>query len=170
MARQMSFFKPEPKDFGGALSVKGKRKTARVLDCRKPLHFVLKSKRTGNLCAHRVLIRKLLYLYAKRFGVKVYKESVQKDHFHFCIKITNRLLYRAFIRALTGVMSQHLGKGLWILTPYSRVVTWGRDFAYVLDYLLLNDCEVRKIVPYAIRKSKRPRPTSSFLTAAVQTL
>jgi hypothetical protein len=160
MSRQLSFFKPAPKEFGGALSGKGKRKTARVLDCRKPLHFVLKSKKTGNLYLHRVLIRKLLYLYAKRFAVKVYKESVQKDHFHFCIKITNRLLYRAFIRALTGVIAQHLGKGLWMLTPYSRVVTWGRDLGYVLDYLLLNDCEVGKIVPYAIRKSRRNGKTA----------
>jgi REP element-mobilizing transposase RayT len=170
MARQMSFFKPEPKEFGGTLLAKGKRKTARVLDCRKPLHLVLKSKQTGNLYSHRVLIRKLLYLYAKRFGVKVYKESVQKDHFHFCIKITNRPLYRSFIRALTGVISQHLGKGLWILTPYSRIVAWGRDFMNVLDYILLNDCEVSKIVPYAIRKSRRPRPISSSLTVALQTV
>jgi REP element-mobilizing transposase RayT len=166
----MSFFKPEPKEFGGTLLVKGKRKTARVLDCRKPLHFVLKSKKTGNLYSHRVLIRKLLYLYAKRFGVKVYKESVQKDHFHFCIKITNRLLYRAFIRALTGVISQHLGKGLWILKPYSRIVSWGREFLNVLDYLLLNDCEVSKIVPYAIRKSQKAMLTPNFLTTDVQTL
>jgi REP element-mobilizing transposase RayT len=165
MARQMSFFKPTPKEFGGALSVQGKRKTARLLDCRKPIHFVLKSKKTVTLYHHRVLLRKLLYLYAKRFGVKVYKESVQKDHFHFCIKITNRRLYRSFIRALTGVISQYLGKGLWSLIPYSRVVTWGRDFLNVLDYLLLNDCEVSKIVPYAMRKSKRERPTQSSLEA-----
>jgi REP element-mobilizing transposase RayT len=128
MDRQMSFFKPTSKEFGGTLALKGKRKTARVLDCSKPIHFVLKSKKTVTLYHHRVLLRKLLYLYAKRFGVKVYKESVQKDHFHFCIKITNRPLYRSFIRALTGVISQHLGKGLWSLIPYSRVVYLGTGF------------------------------------------
>ena len=155
MSRQMSFFKPAEKEFGGTLSTKGKRKTARVLDSRKPLHFVLKSKKGANLYAHRTLLRKLLFIYTKRFGIKVYKESVQKDHFHFCIKITNRVLYRRFIRALTGVISQKLGKGLWILLPYSRVVSWGRDFLGVLDYLLLNNCEVSGIVPYALRDSRR---------------
>ena len=105
MSRQMSFLKPAVKEFGGSLAVKGKRKIERVLDSRKPLHFVLKSKKSANLYSHRVLLRKLLYLYAKRFGVKVYKESVQQDHFHFCIKITNRDFYRRFIRALTGVIS-----------------------------------------------------------------
>ena len=155
MARQISFFKPDVKEFGGSLAVKGKRKTERVLDSRKPLHFVLKSKKRVNLYSHRIFLRKFLFLYAKKFGVKVYKESVQKDHFHFCIKITNRQLYRAFIRAFTGVISQKLGKGLWILAPYSRVVTWGRDFLAVLDYILLNDCEVGGRVPYAIRGPRR---------------
>ncbi len=42
---------------------------------------------------------------------------MQKDHFHFCIKITNRALYRGFIRALAGVISQKLGKGIWALMP-----------------------------------------------------
>ena len=155
MSRQMSFFKPAEKQFGGTLSTKGKRKTARALDSRKPLHFVLKSKQSANLYAHRILLRKLLCIYAKRFGIKVYKESVQKDHFHFCIKITNRDIYRRFIRALTGVISQKLGKGLWILLPYSRVVSWGRDFLAVLDYLLLNDCEIGGTVPYALRGPRR---------------
>ncbi len=125
------------------MSIKGKRKLVRVLD------------RNVNLYSHRISIRKFLFLYAKKFGVTVYKESVQKDHFHFCIKITNRPLYRAFIRSLTGVISQKLGKGLWILAPYSRVVTWGRDFVAVLDYILLNDCEVSDRVPYAIRAPRR---------------
>ncbi len=157
MAKQMSFFKPAVKEFGGSLAAKGKRKTERVLDSRKPLHFVLKSKKSTNLYSHRKHLRKLLHFYAKRFGVKVYKESVQKDHFHFCIKITNRQLYRGFIRSLTGVISQKLGKGVWILMPYSRVVTCGRDFLSVLDYILLNDCEVSGIVPYAVR-SPRTKP------------
>lgn len=157
MSRQMSFFRSAEKEFGGSLAVKGRRKTARVLDSRKPLHFVLKSNHRTNLYPHRVLLRKLLSLYAKRFGIKVYKESVQRDHFHFCIKITNRQLYRGFIRALTGVISQKLGRGIWSLLPYSRVISWGRDFLAVLDYILLNDCEVSGVVPYAIRSvSKRP--------------
>lgn len=151
MSQQMNFFKPIKKEHGGALAVKGKRKTARILDRRKPLHFVLKSKKSANLYSHRILLRRLLILYAKKFGIKVYKESVQKDHFHFCVKITNRQLYRAFIRALTGVIAQRLGKGLWILAPYSRVVAWGRDFLGVLDYILLNDCEVGGKVPFLQR-------------------
>jgi REP element-mobilizing transposase RayT len=154
MTKQRAFFKKTQNEFGGSLN-QGKRKEARILDTRKPIHFVLKSQKSANLYLRRVELQKLLYRYAKKFGIKVYKESVQRDHWHFCIKITNRHLYRAFIRALTGTIARKIGKGLWSQTPYSRIVTWGRDFLNVLDYVLLNQCEAAYIVPYAIRKKPR---------------
>ncbi len=154
MAKQMTFFKKTQTEFGGTLN-QGKRKEARTLDSRKPIHFVLKSQKSANLYLRRLELRKLLFRYANKFGIKVYKESVQRDHWHFCIKITNRHLYRAFIRALTGTIALKMGKGLWSQAPFSRIVTWGRDFLNVLDYILLNQCEVATIVPYAIRKTRR---------------
>lgn len=154
MARQMSFFKKTDTRSCGMVS--GKRKTARVLDSRKPIHLVLKSDKKIQLYSHRRQLRQLLFRFAKKFGVKVYKESVQKDHWHFCIKITHRTLYRSFIRALTGTIALKHGKGLWIQRPFNRIVSWGRDFLNLQDYILLNDCEVAGIVPYAIRKSRRP--------------
>ena len=153
MSQQMAFFKKTEKEFGGSL-LKGKRKIARTLDSRKPLHFVLKCQKSIKLPLHRKTLQQLLRRYAKQFGVKVYKESVQKDHWHFCIKITTRHLYRSFIRALTGTIARRFGKGLWIQRPYSRVVAWGRDFLTVLDYILLNVCEVFGIVPYAERRAR----------------
>ncbi len=151
MSKQISFFKKTETVFGGSLGL-GKRKVARVLDTRKPIHFVLKSNKSANLYARRLELRRLLFRFAQRFGVKVYSESVQKDHWHFCVKITNRHLYRSFIRALTGTIALVFGKGLWSQPPFSRIVTWGRDFLNVLDYILLNQCEAAAIVPYAIRK------------------
>jgi REP element-mobilizing transposase RayT len=158
MSRQMKFFKKTENQFGGSLNL-GKRKTARVLDTRKPIHFVLKSQKSIQLHSNRRQLRQLLFHFAKKFGVRIYSESVQKDHWHFCIKITHRILYRSFIRALTGTLALKFGKGLWIQRPFSRIVTWGRDFLNVLDYILLNECEVSGIVPYAIRKSRRQRRT-----------
>ncbi len=154
MSRQLTFFKKTEKEFGGSL-LQGKRKSARTLDSRKPLHFVLKSHKSVKLSLHRKVLQPHLRRYAKQFGVKVYKESVQKDHWHFCIKITNRHLYRSFIRALTGTIARQFGKGLWVQRPFSRIVTWGRDFLTVLDYIQLNEGEVFGIVPYAIRKRGR---------------
>lgn len=160
MYKQMNFFKKAETQFGGSLGL-GQRKTARVLDSRKPIHFVLKAHPSKNLYFRRRELRELLYRFSRKFGVKIYSESVQRDHWHICLKMTHRALYRSFIRALTGTIALKLGKGLWIQRPFSRIVSWGRDFLSVQDYILLNQCEAAGIVPYAIRKSHKSTATSS---------
>lgn len=151
---QMSFFKRNKKEFGGTYLKKGQRKVARVLDSRRPTHLVLKSKKSISLFKNKHILREILRKQAKTFGVKVYSNSIQKDHWHLVVKITNRYLYRGFIRSLTGIIARQLGKGLWRLCPYSRIVEWGKDYLNVIDYLLLNECEVLEIVPYAIRRKE----------------
>lgn len=150
--KQISFFEKQKLEFGGSLHKKGKRKIQRVLDSRRPMHLVLKSKKSISLFKNKHNLLGILKKQAKAFGIKIYSHSLQKDHWHLCIKITNRRLYRGFIRALTGITARRLGKGIWRLCPYSRVVNWGRDFLTVLDYLLLNECEALEVVPQAIRK------------------
>ncbi|MBY0385390.1 transposase [bacterium] len=152
--KQLSFISKPSIEYGGSL-LKGRRKTERVLDSRKPIHLVLKTKSSFSLFKQKKILQKVLRKQAKRFGVKIYSESIQSDHWHICLKITNRRLYRGFIRALTGIIARNLGKGLWQLRPYTRIVSWGRDFLNVLDYLLLNQCEVSGVVPYAVRKRRR---------------
>lgn len=150
--KQLSLIKKPKTEFGGTLIVKGSRKTARVLDSRKPMHLVLKSKKSIVLFKHQKKLRVVLQKQAKTFGIKIYSETVQSDHWHLFIKITNRRLYRGFIRSVTGILARMLGKGIWDFAPYSRIVNWGTDFSNVKDYLLLNYCEVNGIVPYALRK------------------
>lgn len=153
--RQLTLIKKPKTEFGGSLLVKGSRKTARVLDSRKPIHLVLKSKKTIVLFKHQKTLRLVLLKQAKTFGVKIYSETVQNDHWHLFIKITHRRLYRGFIRSVTGIIARMLGKGIWDLAPYSRIVHWGIDFSNVKDYLLLNYCEGNGIVPYTLRKKRK---------------
>jgi REP element-mobilizing transposase RayT len=150
--KQLTMLKKPKTEFGGSLESKGKRKTERPLDRNRPMHFVLKSNKAIVLIRNQRSLRKIIGKQAGTFGIKIYSETVQKDHWHIVLRITNRRLYRGFIRALTGLVARLLGKGVWRLRPYSRLVNWGRDFGQVSDYLLLNECEVAGIVPYAIRK------------------
>lgn len=152
--KQISFFKKQNLEFGGSQNKTGRRKVARVLDSRRPMHLVLKSKQSISLFRNQLKLRAVLKKQAKTFGIKIYSHSIQKDHWHLVVKITNRYLYRGFIRALTGILARQFGKGLWRLSPYSRIVSWGKDFLIVLDYLLLNECEISEIVPQAIRKRR----------------
>ncbi len=152
--KQLTLIKKPNVEFGGSL-LKGQRKTARILNSRKPMHFVLKTKNAFSLFKNKNKLQAVLRKQAKTFGVKIYSESIQCDHWHLCLKITHRRLYRGFIRSLTGIIARQLGKGLWGLCPYSRIVEWGRDFLNVTDYLLLNHCEVTGLVPYALRKRRK---------------
>lgn len=152
--KQLAFIKKPSPQYGGSL-LKGRRKTERILNSRKPMHLVLKSRNSFTLFKHKNKLQILLKKQAKTFGVKIYSESIQTDHWHICVKITNRQLYKGFIRSLTGIIARLFGKGIWGLRPYSRIVEWGRDFLNVTDYVLLNQCEVKGIVPFAICKRRR---------------
>jgi REP element-mobilizing transposase RayT len=63
------------------------------------MHFVLKSNKAILLIRNQRNLRKILSKQAGTFGVKIYSETVQRDHWHIVLRVTNRRLYRGFIRA-----------------------------------------------------------------------
>ncbi len=129
----------------------GKRKHARPLSTKKPLHLVLKSKRTI-LFRNKAAISSVLRKQALLFGISLYSLSVQKDHIHISLKIPSRESYRSFVRAIAGIIARKLGKGLWMLLPFTRIVEWGRAFKTVENYIFQNEMEVRGIWEYKPRR------------------
>ena len=139
--KQLDLFKEKiEKEFGGTLTL-GKRKGKRPIDSKKPTHMVLKAKDPNLLLRNRRRIENLIRETAKRFGLKVYSVGVQADHIHLCLLIAKREFYIRWIRAVTS-MSVRLVAGLkWALRPYTRIVTWGREFKSVLNYIRVNRFE-----------------------------
>ena len=78
--KQLALLKKPKTEFGGSLNSKGRRKTERPLDRNRPMHFVLKSNKAFVLFKNKVGLRKLLRKQAGTFGIKIYSETVQKDH------------------------------------------------------------------------------------------
>lgn len=113
--------------------------------------MVLKSKQK-NLYSQKDFLEKNIGLHAKKYGLKIYSLAINFDHIHLLVKIPNRDQYKNFIRALTGNLAKSLGKGLWSLIPFTRVVQWGRDFRSALLYLRKNRDEVSGQRPYEKRK------------------
>lgn len=149
--QQLSLFKTNSHLFhGGALAKK--RKTRRPLCSKRPLHIVLKSKQR-NLYSHKVFLNKRIEVHAIKSGIKIYSLAINSDHIHFVVKIPNRDSYKRFIRALTGDLGRALGKGLWALIPFTRVLQWGRDFRATLGYLRKNREEVTGVRSYEKRKN-----------------
>ncbi|MBY0385728.1 hypothetical protein K2X05_11280 [bacterium] len=82
--KQLTLIKKPKTEFGGSL-LKGRRKTERILNSRKPMHLVLKSKNVFLLFKQKYRLQVLLKKQAKTFGIKIYSESIQSDHWHICL-------------------------------------------------------------------------------------
>ena len=65
----------------------------------------------------------LITRFAKKFGVKIYQKAIQTNHIHLLLRITDRTLYKAFIRALSGKIASHvMGQQSFKLFKVSRLL------------------------------------------------
>jgi REP element-mobilizing transposase RayT len=158
MAKQIPLFALDNSSsrhgFGGTL-IGGQRKSQRPLSSREALHLVLRADvvKGPSLLRHRREVEGRIEKYAHTFGLRIYKLAVCKDHIHFLLRLTNRRLYRAFVRALTGQLSLRL-KIKWQLRPWSRVVKWGRAFEGAKNYVFRNILEAAGVIPYKTRRRR----------------
>jgi putative transposase len=111
-SKQLSLLRPQVKFFGGAL-LQNKRKSQRPLTAKDSIHFVLRSEwATGRysflVAKNRNTIGRILDRFAKKFGVKIYQRSINSNHVHLLLKITNRSLYKAFIKSISGQIASHV--------------------------------------------------------------
>ncbi len=188
---QLSLFQSKPKKFFGGALLHGRRKSLRPLTSKDAIHFVLRSSfATGKdsflHTRNRKVIDAILTKFAKKFAVRIYQRSINSNHIHLLLKITNRVLYRAFIKAISGKIASHVmgqksfklfckarellergdgfksqGNGLkaklqqrfWQLRPFSRILSWGRDFKICAKYLKQNTLEAFGFIPYTPRKN-----------------
>ncbi len=110
--KQLTLFPNQTKKFfGGALLYK-KRKSKRPLSKKDSIHLVLRSEwATGrdSFLAKRNHhgIKQILVRFSKKFGVKIYHQAITSNHLHLLLRITNRTLYTAFIKAISGQIASH---------------------------------------------------------------
>ena len=130
-----SFFQNYKKEFGGSLLL-GKRKEKRPLSTKNPIHLVLKSDEKASFHPCNQEMKNLIQDTASEFGIKIYDLALNWNHIHCLMKIPSRDSYVKFIRALTSRM-----KVKFILRPFTRILSWGRDFKNALNYLLKNKME-----------------------------
>lgn len=152
--KQMDWFKREKEAYGGDLLTKRKeRARPRPLSTKDSMHIVLRSTlATGNWSFRKrpQLIERLIYKYAKKYGVKVYEFANVGNHIHMHVKLGNRFTYAAFIRALTGAIAlavtgankfKKLARRFWDRRPYTRIVKSRRAVLNLRDYMEINELE-----------------------------
>lgn len=167
-------------EHGGTFSI-GKRRKQRPLSLNKPLHLVLKSDFAHGsraLPRHRPLIEKVLAKAKKKFAIKVYEMAIVSNHIHLLVVGRTRKGLQNFFRVVAGHIAQHLLRKFpvsaierekrggasarrekenkfWQTRIYSRIITWGREFFHVKNYVLRNALEALGLIPYKSRAKRR---------------
>jgi REP element-mobilizing transposase RayT len=147
--------KLEPRLTHGGSESKGKRKTTRPFSPKAPQHIILKSKRAKGAWSmkHRKnqsKITSMVYVYASRFRVHVYRFANVGNHLHLLVKANDKKDLADYLRVLAGRVAvtvsgarkhvKRIGK-FWDHLCWSRLVKWGKEFHFVNRSLLTNELE-----------------------------
>ena len=152
-------------EHGGELGV-GVRKSRRPLATRKPMFVTFKSSAAGGKTSfHRYqgFIHKTIAALAARFGVKVYKYSINSNHLHMLLKGDTRIGLQNFFRTLPALIARKitsatkgnpLGKRFWDRLVHSRIVEGGKAFLFAIQYVIRNQRETSGEIPFTPRQRK----------------
>ena len=153
MKKQTEFpFLPKSKlTHGGELAHK-KRKTERPLKMNKPIHIVLRAKRSGLKTKERK-IEGIIKKYADKFNIKIYQKSINSNHIHIIISAHKRVNFQNFLRSITGLIARIMKTGkLWLNLAFTRVASWGKEYKILAKYVIQNQKEALGLISY------QPRP------------
>ena len=146
------------KVFHGGSEGIGKRKTARPLVTKRPMHLVFKAevstlRRKGNLS----YIEQVTKTLSKNFFVRIYKLSINSNHLHLIVQAKNKKGLQDFLRAMGSNIAIHVsgackGKPLtgkfWSHPVWTRIIEWGKPFQIALSYVQKNILESLGLIPY----------------------
>jgi hypothetical protein len=164
-ASQVSLFQvmAQKKYFGGAYLRNSHAKVKRPITIKTPMHLVMRSelaKGPYSLLKFERRVQKIIYDQGRKFGVKVYRLANAGNHLHLVILPRSRRAFLGFVRAVSGLVARAVlkvqrghSKGLqfWDKRPFTRIVSWGREYRAVCDYLLQNTLEAMGFVAYRPR-------------------
>jgi REP element-mobilizing transposase RayT len=144
-----------PRTNHGGHESRGKRKSSRPFSPKSSMHIVLKSARAKGLWSlkHRKnesKITSMVYVYAHRFDVHVYRFANVGNHIHLLVKASDRKALADYLRVLAGRIAvtvsgarkqtKRIGK-FWDHLCWSRLVKWGKEFHFVQRYVFANELE-----------------------------
>lgn len=119
----------------------------------------------GELSVHRhqSFIRKTIAALAAKFGVKIYKYSINSNHLHLLTKGETRIGLQNFLCTLPALIARKVTgatkgktfrKRFWDQLVHSRIVEWQKAFAFALQYVVRNQQETSGEIPYTSRKRR----------------
>lgn len=140
---------------GGDL-LKNKQKTRRPLSSRRPVHVVFRSQKVmdhGSFVRHKDLLNELLQKYARMYHITIYEFAICTNHLHGVFGFKECIDFQNFLRSFTGQVAQKISnqKGFWEARPFTRVLSWGKDFERTQNYVEKNRLETWGWIEYQPR-------------------
>lgn len=131
------------------------------------------------------MVEKVITKAKKKFAIRVYETAIVSNHIHILIMGNTRQDLQNFFRVVAGHIAQELlrkfpvlpgerakrggasgsrekDNKFWQTRIYSRIVSWGREFFHVKDYVIRNALEALGLVPYKTR-AKRSHEAKKFV-------
>ncbi len=144
--------------YGGVLRNKAKNRGARPLSKKDSLHVVMRSSLAkGNWSFRNPVVMKKMGQFIQDFsqkkGIQILSLANVGNHLHLHVKITNRTLYKAWIRGISSAIAMMVAKrkGLeelkkenkkfWDYRPFTRVISSFKAFLSLKDYIEINQFE-----------------------------
>jgi hypothetical protein len=102
-------------------------------------------------------------LLSKKVGVRLIHYSNNGSHLHLVVKPQTKTALSTFLRALGGMIPRKVlraekgrAKGLkfWVGRPYTRVLSWGREFHRVMLYVQRHVLESARKITYVSRQER----------------
>ncbi len=120
------------------------------------MHIVMRSENangTRSLIRLNDKIEQILQVQAAKHHIKIYAAANAGNHLHLLIQAPSREQLSAFLKGFTGRVAQ-LAMGtktekardafdsrFWDSRPWTRLVSWGKEFRNVLKYIGINTNE-----------------------------
>ena len=152
-------------EFGGSLLL-NKRKSKRPLSVKKPIHLVLKSSHRDLFSPRNKRLHSLILSQSKKFNIKVYAFALNHSHIHLLIKLQQTEDYMKFVRSFTSILAQKIRllrpelTEIFSLRPYTRIISWGRQFKATLKYIVINQLESLGLLSCEKKKKAAPAKKS----------
>ncbi len=171
--RQLKLWKNQKKNHGGQES-KGKRKGARPIATKRPMHVTLKSTRARghwNMLRHASGVENAIHETARRFQVRILRFQNVGNHLHLGLQASTRENFQNFLRVVTQKIMFLITKArkgspqgrFWRHLAFSRVVEWGPDWRNVKNYFERNRLEAegmpRDVVDFWCRLRQTEAPS-----------
>lgn len=112
--KQLQLLKADLRFFGGRL-LNGRRRRARPLSTKEPIHLVMRSSWAKGSTSflqprNKNEIQRLIRVIAKKYFIQLYQVAIAGNHVHLVIRCPRRQFYKTFVRVLSSQIASHVMK------------------------------------------------------------